>query len=54
MILVIIGALIIIGISVIWVRGVDYMEENYPDYRGEDLFNENQSYEKDRNTEESK
>lgn len=23
-----------------WVRGIDYMKENYPDYKGEDLFGE--------------
>jgi hypothetical protein len=23
-----------------WVRGIDYMKENHPDYKGEDLFNE--------------
>ena len=23
-----------------WVRGIDYMKENHPDYRGEDLFDE--------------
>jgi hypothetical protein len=22
-----------------WVRGIDYMKENHPDYKGEDLFN---------------
>lgn len=21
-----------------WVRGIDYMKENHPDYKGEDLF----------------
>jgi hypothetical protein len=24
-----------------WVRGIDYMMENHPDYKGEDLFDEN-------------
>jgi hypothetical protein len=23
-------------ISYLWVRGIDYMKENHPDYRGED------------------
>ena len=23
-----------------WVRGIDYMMENHPDYKGEDLFDE--------------
>ena len=21
-----------------WVRGIDYMQENHPDYKGEDMF----------------
>jgi len=27
-------------IAVIWVRGIDRMQKEYPDYRGEDLFEE--------------
>jgi hypothetical protein len=27
-------------LAVLWVRGFDYMEKNYPDYKGEDLFDE--------------
>jgi hypothetical protein len=27
-------------VAMFWVRGVDYMKENHPDYKGEDLFNE--------------
>ena len=23
-----------------WIRGIDYMEENHPNYKGEDLFGE--------------
>ena len=23
-----------------WVKGIDYMQENHPDYKGEDLFDE--------------
>ena len=23
-----------------WVRGIDYMKETHPDYKGEDLFDE--------------
>jgi hypothetical protein len=42
------GYLIGIGCSVFvsaiiaffWVRGIDYMKENHPDYKGEDLFDE--------------
>lgn len=46
--------LIAIGISVFisaiisyfWVKGIDHMQKNYPDYKGDDLFGENE--EKDR------
>jgi len=27
-------------IAILWVRGIDYMKENHPDYKGEDLFDE--------------
>ena len=27
-------------ISVLWVRGIDHMKTNHPDYDGKDLFNE--------------
>jgi hypothetical protein len=27
-------------LAVLWIRGIDYMEEKYPDYKGEDLFDE--------------
>ena len=31
----------IIGfISWRWVEGIDYMQKNHPDYKGEDLFDE--------------
>jgi len=26
-------------ISWLWVRGIDYMKENHPDYQGEDFLN---------------
>jgi hypothetical protein len=22
----------------LWVKGIDYMQENHPDYKGDDLF----------------
>jgi hypothetical protein len=42
------GTLVAIGvilafmsmISVLWVRGIDYMDKNYPEYKGYDLFDE--------------
>ncbi len=30
-----------------WVRGIDYMMENHPDYKGEDLFGEDLSDDSD-------
>ena len=29
-----------IVISLMWVKGIDYMQKNYPDYKGYDLFDE--------------
>ena len=30
---------IVVGIiSYLWVRGIDYMKENHPNYKGYDLF----------------
>jgi len=28
-------------ISLFWVRGIDFMNENHPDYKGEDFLNWN-------------
>ena len=28
------------GVVFLWVSAIDYMKENYPDYKGEDLFGE--------------
>ena len=25
-------------VATFWVRGIDYMKENHPDYKGEDFF----------------
>ena len=33
-------ALVAIPVAILWVSGIDYMHENHPDYKGEDLFNE--------------
>ena len=30
-----------------WVRGIDYMKENHPDYKGDDLFGEFDEEDKD-------
>lgn len=37
----IVGSFILAAmVAIFWVRGIDYMKENHPDYKGEDLFNE--------------
>mgnify|MGYP000947656973 CR=1 FL=1 len=33
-------AIVVIVISYLWVRGIDYMTRNHPDYKGHDLFDE--------------
>jgi hypothetical protein len=35
-----ISLLIALPIAIVWVRGIDHMQKNHPDYKGEDLFNE--------------
>ena len=32
--------IIIVPLAVLWVRGIDYMSNNHPDYKGNDLFGE--------------
>lgn len=42
------GTIIVIGviliftgiIATLWIRGINYMDKNHPDYKGYDLFNE--------------
>ena len=31
---------IIVTLAALWVRGIDYMSNNHPDYKGNDLFGE--------------
>ena len=33
---------ILIGIVALWVKGIDEMHEKHPDYKGEDLFGEDE------------
>ena len=35
--------LLLIYIAGRWVKAIDYMHENYPDYNGEDLFDEDEN-----------
>ena len=27
-------------VTILWVKGIDYMKTNHPDYKGEDFLNE--------------
>lgn len=38
--LIILGVAILCSLVWLWVGGIDYMRENHPDYKGEDLFGE--------------
>jgi hypothetical protein len=31
---------ILLGVVALWVKGIDEMHEKHPDYKGEDLFEE--------------
>ena len=33
---------VLIGIVALWVKGIDEMHTNHPDYKGEDLFGEDE------------
>jgi len=33
---------ILLGVVALWVKGIDEMHENHPDYKGEDLFGEDE------------
>ena len=32
--------IVLIPIVILWVRGIDFMSNNHPDYKGNDLFGE--------------
>ena len=34
------GIILFIWLAWNWVKGIDYMQKNHPDYKGEDLFDE--------------
>jgi hypothetical protein len=38
MLMLLIIFLIALPISYLWVRGIDYMQENHPDYKGDDFI----------------
>jgi hypothetical protein len=33
-------ALAVVVAAALWVEGIDYIKDNHPDYKGKDLFNE--------------
>jgi hypothetical protein len=33
------------AVIILWVSGIDYMKKNHPEYKGEDLFNEEEDEE---------
>ena len=35
--------LVSVFIGIQWINGIDYMNKNHPDYKGEDLFDEDLS-----------
>lgn len=39
------GVFILLGVVALWVKGLDEMHEKHPDYKGEDLFNEEEKKE---------
>lgn len=43
----IITLIIVVPLAIIWVKGIDYMKENHPDYKGDDLFGEFDENDKD-------
>jgi len=43
---IVIVSVISIIVGILWVNGIDYMHKNHPDYKGEDLFDEDKKDEK--------
>ena len=39
--------IIFIPLTLLWVKGIDFMNENHPDYKGDDLFGEFNEEDKD-------
>ena len=40
-------AIIIAMVAFSWINGIDYMHKNHPDYKGEDLFEEEEQADQD-------
>jgi len=39
MVVIIIIVLVVVPVAILWVRGIDYMQKNHPDYKGEEFLN---------------
>jgi hypothetical protein len=37
---------VVLGVVALWVKGIADMQENHPDYKGEDFFNEEEKEKK--------
>jgi hypothetical protein len=44
---IIIVSVVSIAVGILWVNGINYMHKNHPDYKGEDLFDEDKKDEKE-------
>jgi hypothetical protein len=42
LITIIVAFTVSIVMGILWVNGIDYMDKNHPDYKGEDLFDEDE------------
>jgi hypothetical protein len=40
---ILIGIVVVIMIVTLWVSGIDYMKKNHHDYKGKDLFGEDEN-----------
>ena len=43
---IVVVSVVSIIVGILWVNGIDYMHKNHPDYKGEDLFDEDKKDEK--------
>ena len=43
---IVVVSIVSIIVGILWVNGIDYMHKNHPDYKGEDLFDEDKKDEK--------
>ena len=41
---IIVVSIVSIIVGILWVNGIDYMDKNHPDYKGEDLFDEDKKW----------